>query len=646
MVKNEYSKWFLICGFILAASILIIPVVYTKLYHNITGVQASIKGNMDLSDVNLANGKIYLDGQWEFYWNSFIVSESKQLSKPNFIMKVPDEWSHYNINDESLPAEGFGSYKLDLTGFQYDNAVTVLIPDFGGAYRVFIDGQLAARSGTVSKEIDKIFTVPTAELYPVKLNKNRSHQVVIEVGTTRFSGLYMTPVLGDYNQIMSENSLRDAIRFILFGIGLFAFFSLIAVYALSIRRKLYFFWMPIMILFILIRIMMTTEFYSFWQHILFFNLSYESINEFMYLVTFVLKYLLIFLVQEQCGVEFNKREKMGFAVYYFLLYSIYLLIPENIYNNYFSVYIPMLTYILDVYLSIKIYLRRHKLKKFGMTIFFGAMLVSVGLAIESYYINGKTYMNMSLTMLIFFDVFLIIMSCVYAMRVLDIYDDFAVSSSRLELAKKQIDMQKEYYDSLNGQMNEIRKIKHDVHHFIGVMSQLVDEGKFHKLKMFLGEYCEKANMAQLPVFCENTVANSIIGYYYLRAKEYGITFESRCVFHRNTAISDSDLCIILGNALENAVYACRQMDNSKTRFVSIEAKTMKGNLLIRVKNSYNGEMQLDNGRYISSKGGNTHGLGIENIKKVIEAYEGFIKIEHNEELFTLIAAINDPLSKA
>jgi hypothetical protein len=639
MVIKEYRKWFLIFSFILAIAITSLPLVYTYFYHDITGAPKAMKGNMDLSAVDEAEVKIYLDGQWEFYWNSFIVSESDECAKPDLIMGVPDEWSHYEINGKSLSAEGFGSYKLNLTGLEYDNTVTVFIPDFGGAYRVFIDGQLTAESGTVSKDTDKIFTVPKTDLYPVTLSEGGSHEVIIEIATTRFSGLYMTPVLGDYHQIVTNNSILNTVRLILFGIALFSFFILIAAYTLSVRRKLHSFWMPIMILFILIRIMLTTEFYSFWQSILFFNLPYESTNELMYFTTFVLKYLLIFLVQEQCGIEFDKREKLGFMIYYILLYLIYLLVPQNIYNHYLSVYIPMLTYVLDVYLFIKIYIGRQKIKKFGMIILWGVIFVVVGLGIDSYYINGKIYMNMSLIMLIFFIVFLLIMSWVYTMRIVDLYDDFAISSSRLELAKKQIDMQKEYYDALRGQMNEIREIKHDIRHFIGVMSQLVEEGKFDKMRLFLSEYCEKAKMDQLPVFCDNTIANSIIGYYYLRAKEYGIPFESQCSIYRQTAMSDSDLCIVLGNALENAVYACRQMEHSKRGFVSIESRKMKGQLLIKIKNSYNGQMKICDGQYISSKAGNSHGLGIRNMEKVIESYGGFLKIEHNGEVFTIMAAV-------
>jgi len=639
MARNKHHKWYIICGSILAIILIYLPVVYTYFYHDITGASKAINGSIDLSSADQANDKTYLDGQWEFYWNRFIISEPDKSMKPDLKLEVPDEWSHYKINGKNLPAGGFGSYKLALTGFSYDNMITLFIPDFGGAYRVFIDGHLTAESGTVSKDTDKVFTVPKANLYPVTLSEAMTHEVVIEVATTRFSGLYMTPILGDYQQIVSENSFRNEARFILFGIVLFSFLLLMAMFTLSVRRKLYSFWMPVMILLILIRLMLTTEFYSFWQQVLFFNLSYESTNVMMYLTTFMLKYLLIFLVQEQCGIKFNKREKIGFLIFYSLLFLIYIIVPRNIYNHYLSVLIPSLTYALDVYLFFKVYHGREKLKKSGMVIFLGAILVIVGLAIDSYYINGKIYLNMSLTMLILFVVFLLIMTWVYAMRIIDLYDDFTISSSRLELAKDQITMQKEYYNVLSGQMNEIREIKHDINHFIGVMSQLVKEGKFDKLSLFLNEYGQKIEMDQLPVFCEHTIANSIIGYYYLRAKEYGIPFESQCNIGEHSTMSDSDLCIVLGNALENAIYACRQMNPSIMQFVSIKSRVMKGQRLIKVENSHKGELEIKNGRYVSSKSGNSHGLGIGNIEKVVEAYGGFIEIEHNDKVFTLMAAI-------
>jgi len=449
----------------------------------------------------------------------------------------------------------------------------------------------------------------------------------------------MTPSLYKYKYITWGRDVRNSIRTILFGIAIFAFIALIAIYIFSIRQKRYFFWMPVLVLLVLVRMMLTTEMYNFWQPILFFNLSYEQTNEMMYFVTFAIKFLIIFLVEEQCGILFSRKEKAGFFFFYCILYLVYLIAPQEFYNHHLSVLIPALTFTIDIYLFAKVYKWRDTLNNHGMTAFLGEFLLAIGLSVNSYYINGKIFYNMSLSLLIFFTYFLINMLWLYSRRMSDFYDDFAVSASRLEMAEKQITIQKEYYDALGRQMNEIREIKHDVNHFTGVMHQLAEEGDLNKLRTFLNEYSEKVQMDQLPVFCEHTVCNSIIGYYYLQAKEHGISFVSKCHITDEFGISDSDLCIIFGNALDNAINACKQMDQLQPAFVTIETKLMKGQRLIKVTNPYQGELIFKDGKYISSKVGNSHGYGIKNITKIVETYGGFVNIEHEEGLFTFMAAI-------
>ena len=146
-------------------------------------------------------------------------------------------------------------------------------------------------------------------------------------------------------------------------------------------------------------------------------------------------------------------------------------------------------------------------------------------------------------------------------------------------------------------------------------------------------------MDQLPVFCENVIANSIIGYYYLRAKESGIQYESKCRIDHTVVMRDSDLCILLGNALENAIDACRKMEKTEVRVISMEAGSKNGQFLLKFRNTYRDKLDIRDGHYISSKEEKSHGLGIKNMEKVVEAYGGFIKIEHKEKEFTLMTAI-------
>ncbi|BCN31613.1 ATP-binding protein [Anaeromicropila herbilytica] len=637
--KHKERKIFILIGLVFTILVVNLPVLYSKFYHEINGTNKVEDGRTDLRDLDLSKGVYYLDGEWEFHPNQFVHSDKKKTDNDKYFLEVPDEWTNIKVHGKKLTADGYGTYKLTITNFSYNKNITIYIPDFGSAYRIYIDGKLTSKSGVVSKDNNKIFTSPKSDIYPVKLSNRTQHEVIIELATTRFSGLYMSPVIGDYHQIIQKSILKNSVRFVLFGIGLFSLMGLFTFYLLSIKRKIYTLWMPSMVLLILMRIMLTSEFYSFWQNILFFNLSYEKTNEIMYAESFLLKFLLIFLVQEQCGIQFAKKEKWGFFSLYTILFLIYLCTPSTIYNQYLSTIVPMLTFTLDIYIVFKIYLWSDRLKKYGMIIFWSSILITVGVAIDSYYINGSILMDMSLVMLLLFVLFLIIMDILYIIRALDLYDDFSISSSRLELTKKQLTIQKEHYNALSGQMHEIREIKHEINRFITIMNQLVEEENIEKLRNFLNEFTEKASFDQLPVFCEHAIANSIIGYNYMKAKEIGIQFECHCSIANQIGITDSDLCIILGNALENAVYASSQIDPSYARFIKIESKAMNGQRLIKVENTYNGELNVEEGKYKSLKESNSHGFGIYNMEKVVQSYKGHMKIEHSEKVFTLMIAI-------
>jgi len=641
MMKSRNTKTYLVLGLIFVILFAHLPVVYTMFYHNLTGAPTAKSGNIDGALLSPSR-TVVLDGSWEFYWNRLIATEPQQGVKPDFLIRVPDYWSKYKISGSSLPADGFASYRLLLRGLDYSRPVTVYIPDFGSAYRVFIDGVLTAESGIVSKNTKKIFTVPQAKLYPVTLSEDKAHEVVIEVATTRFSGLYMAPVLKDYDSTVRENSNRDSTRLILFGTVLSFLIILIVLYGLSFRKNIRSPWFPVMGFLVLLRIMLTTEFYSFWQKTVFFNIPYETANELMFFVTFLLKFLLIFLVQEQFEITFSRKEKVFFFLYYTAIYLAYFFIPHVIYNRYLTVLLPVSTFALEGYSFLKVYFGRHQLKKFGLLIYGGVILAISGLIIDCYYINGNIYLNMSLTLLIMFSAYLMILSLVYALRIADLYNDFAVSSSLLAQAESRIAMQKEYYDTLCGQINEIRGIKHDLRHFIGVIGRLSGEGRTDELNRFLGEYAEEVETDPLPVFCENVVANSILGYYYLKAKKSQISFNCACSIQRKLNVSDNDLCVVLGNALENAIEACGKLKNPTARFISVEARILNGQLLIKIENSYNGCLKLKNDGYFSTKSEESHGIGMQNMGKVVGTYGGFVKTEHNGEVFTLMAAFPNP----
>ncbi|MHB1454051.1 MAG: GHKL domain-containing protein [Saccharofermentanales bacterium] len=639
MTSHGRRRIFLIIGLIMSLLIIFLPVVYSRYFHELTAAPKAVAGTLNMTSDPDRTGKLFLDGQWEFYWQRLIVSEPAPGLRPDLFAEIPGKWTEYSINGRRLTAGGFGSYRLLLAGYSSSEAITVDLPDFGGAYRVYVDGELTAESGVVSADPAHVATDPSSTQYPVMPDTRRVHEIVIETATAEFPGVSMTPILDGYRAVQIRSDFRSAVRFLLFGIVLFAFISLLVTLFTMARRKWSYLWLPILILSAILRILLNVEFYSFWQFAVFGGLPYRSTHELMYFTTFALKYLMIYIIEEQCDIRIPRRDKLVILGTYIFLYLAYLIIPNSFYNTHLQTIIPTLTYIVEFYLFIKIYREPSEMKRFSMVIYLSSVLVIIGLSLDSYYISGMILPNMSLALLICLSIFSIIMNWVYNQRVGDLYDDFALSASRLELANSQIDMQKQYYAALGEQMNEIRGIKHDIRHVVRAMQTLTDEGRIDELKRLLHEYDEKTDMERLPVFCENIIANSIIGYYYLLAKENGISLENRCRISPVNSISDSDLCVILGNMLENAIEACVRMTEGN-RFISMEANTTNHHQLIRVQNSYDpSTIEKADGRLLSKKEGKLHGFGLANIEKIISSYGGTFTIEQNETAFTLMTAI-------
>lgn len=640
MKEPKHIRMQLLAGFILAVLIPHLPVLYTLFYHELTGEPTSVNASISLSG-DYSGKRTVLDGEWEFYWNRLLVTEPGQDAAPDFLIPVPGYWSLHQLNGSYLPAKGYASYRLTLKGLDAVRPVTVCLPDFGSAYRAFLDGELVSESGVVSKNTAEVFTTPKATLYPVTLSKGQEHEIVIETATTRFSGLYKAPVLEDYAQAVQEDSGRNATRFILFGTVLFSFLVLTVVYILSYRRGIRSAWLMALISCVLLRLMLVSEFYAFWQNRLFFNLSYEATNDLMFLISFALKFLMIFLFQEQFDLHFSRREKAGFFLYYTAIFLAHCFIPYGIYNRHLTVLLPASSFVLEIYSFCKVYLGNRKLQPYALLIYWGTIIAIGGLIVDCYYTNGNIYPNLSMVLLGSLSVYLTLLSVAYILRVVAAYKEFEVSSARLTLARNQIAMQTEYYDALSAQMNEVRSVRHDVRHFVGALKRLSDEGRYEELSRFLNEYAERSDTEPLPVFCENVVANSILGYYSLRFKEHGIVFHCACQIPKQLSISDSDLCVVLGNALENAMEACKKLEDQEARSVSTEARTVNGQLLIKIANAYNGTLNQRDGRYLTTKGGPYHGMGLRNIQKVVDTYGGYVKTEHSGTVFTLMAAFPD-----
>ena len=95
-----------------------------------------------------------------------------------------------------------------------------------------------------------------------------------------------------------------------------------------------------------------------------------------------------------------------------------------------------------------------------------------------------------------------------------------------------------------------------------------------------------------------------------------------------------DLTIILGNLLDNAIYAASRVETDP--YVDVKVKYDKGRLLLQVYNPFEGEIIEEEGKLLTTKEDKErHGIGLINIEKVLKKYDGTMDIDYEDNVFSV-----------
>lgn len=101
-------------------------------------------------------------------------------------------------------------------------------------------------------------------------------------------------------------------------------------------------------------------------------------------------------------------------------------------------------------------------------------------------------------------------------------------------------------------------------------------------------------------------------------------------------INGLDLCVLTGNALDNAIEAVSCLDPSR-REIHVHISQSHGMVSFTFQNEYEGTIQTDSGGGIltSKKDSQNHGYGLKGISQIVEKYDGALHIDTDDGLFTL-----------
>ncbi len=214
-----------------------------------------------------------------------------------------------------------------------------------------------------------------------------------------------------------------------------------------------------------------------------------------------------------------------------------------------------------------------------------------------------------------------------------------IANIRLERERHRLAMQAVQYDNLQEKIAEARRAKHDVRHHVSLMQDYVRRGAYEELREYLDQYQQSLPEDSLGTFCENAAVNAVLGYFAQQAKAAGIVFQAEAVVPQEIGVAETDLSVLFGNLLENALDACAAEHGDDRRIV-LHASADRFSLCLTVDNTFTGKLRrADEGVYLSTKHGGA-GVGTESVRAIAEKYSGVCRFEQDGRMFYASVMLN------
>lgn len=174
-------------------------------------------GHLDLTQYDLNNQIIALDGDWAFYWNQLLEPASIDQGTLSAYVPFPSSWNKYQIDDEKIPGSGYATYRLKFTAA--DNQILALkIPKVRTAYKLFINGEPITTVGTIGTTRETM--VPKYQPQVVAFNAvSGENEIVLEVSNfyRPSGGLLNSIQLGGESQLLTIRYFGLTYELFLFG---------------------------------------------------------------------------------------------------------------------------------------------------------------------------------------------------------------------------------------------------------------------------------------------------------------------------------------------------------------------------------------------------------------------------------------------
>ena len=196
-------------------------------------------------------------------------------------------------------------------------------------------------------------------------------------------------------------------------------------------------------------------------------------------------------------------------------------------------------------------------------------------------------------------------------------------STEISLLEQEEYFLNRYVEEAKTRYDKTKSFRHDIRNHIAVVKNLLQSGKLEEAVSYMEDMDDMAEKMSFPCSTNNPVVDILAGNKLGIAKSMGIGVDCSLLLPYPCSLRDIDICIVLSNALDNAIHACKNLDDGTDGHIYVSGRIQGDLLMIEVENSFHGKDTFKKG------------TGLSNVKKVAEKYGGAMSIETRGDVFIL-----------
>ncbi len=249
------------------------------------------------------------------------------------------------------------------------------------------------------------------------------------------------------------------------------------------------------------------------------------------------------------------------------------------------------------------------------------------------YLIAITGSTISIAQTILCSVILLLISLITILVDEKVYNTLIIANENSLLKQQNIAYENET-EIVSSSLEAIRGLKHDIKNHILILESIYKNKQFEEFEDYIEKILNEIENENKIVNSTNFIVDSITN---LKLKELA---DDRIEISTNVKIPSKlnilafDLNVLLSNLLDNAITAIKETDGQVK--LSLYMHCVKGSLIIIIDNTYNGKITVSEGNFVTTKKiKDNHGIGLKNVKNIVEQYNGDIDINYTDSTFTV-----------